>query len=99
MFRFVSWLGRTLPLLYAADWFRLISLLKTSLDFSTLSLHDALPIFDRRVQGRGRGQRPPLRPDAGRRSGEHMSELQSRENLVWRILLSKKKSLLTSFPV
>src|SRR5690606_41631582 len=68
----------------------------------TLSLHDALPIStplihlvshagvgpcvlqrDRRL--RGEGQRR-----AGR-SEEHTSELQSRENLVCRLLLEKKK--------
>src|SRR5690606_39913723 len=72
----------------------------------TLSLHDALPICHRggrapaarqprsgpgrercaaRVADRARGPRP--RP----RSEEHTSELQSRENLVCRLLLEKKK--------
>src|SRR5690606_41626232 len=32
-----------------------------------------------------------LRPQAGARSEEHTSELQSRENLVCRLLLEKKK--------
>src|SRR5690606_40663246 len=32
-----------------------------------------------------------LRPDAAGRSEEHTSELQSRENLVCRLLLEKKK--------
>src|SRR5690606_42091936 len=32
-----------------------------------------------------------LRPRPGRRSEEHTSELQSRENLVCRLLLEKKK--------
>src|SRR5690606_41848483 len=92
---------------------------------NTLSLHDALPIYQplqleltqRRAQ-RGRGQpcllqqvlvamRRPLqhrirplrrrrylvRPASGRpRSEEHTSELQSRENLVCRLLLEKKKA-------
>src|SRR5690606_42020614 len=36
---------------------------------------------------------PPLRRDAvGRRSEEHTSELQSRENLVCRLLLEKKNT-------
>src|SRR5436309_9840470 len=63
----------------------------------TLSLHDALPI-----SRAGRAARPadPTRPDAlrlpaparlQRRSEEHTSELQSRENLVCRLLLEKKK--------
>src|SRR3984957_20685973 len=58
----------------------------------TLSLHDALPIshdpvgiggvqIDRAVK--------PMRPIL--RSEEHTSELQSRENLVCRLLLEKKK--------
>src|SRR5215475_15892339 len=59
----------------------------------TLSLHDALPILRRvdhhaRLADRApeRSQRPP-----GVRSEEHTSELQSRENLVCRLLLEKKK--------
>src|SRR3712207_7611037 len=88
----------------------------------TLSLHDALPIFDgaagaRRGGGGDRGLRPrdaPLRPKGrgprrrgghlrhGRRregdhkhlhrSEEHTSELQSRQYLVCRLLLEKKKT-------
>src|SRR5215475_15729766 len=34
---------------------------------------------------------PRRRPRSGRRSEEHTSELQSRENLVCRLLLEKKK--------
>src|SRR5476651_2881812 len=54
----------------------------------TLSLHDALPI-----SGGGSGWRPPrgcasCRPG---RSEEHTSELQSRQYLVCRLLLEKKK--------
>src|SRR6267378_8555148 len=57
----------------------------------TLSLHDALPILDRAAI-----RRP--RPDCagGRaahpRSEEHTSELQSRRDLVCRLLLEKKKN-------
>src|SRR5690606_39292095 len=91
---------------------------------STLSLHDALPIFRRahhrvdvrplvvvgvprvlrhleelvgelehvvRVAALGRGVLPVPGGDAGGRSEEHTSELQSRENLVCRLLLEKKK--------
>src|SRR5215475_16208785 len=56
----------------------------------TLSLHDALPISR---PGPGRTA-PHARPPAGpwpARSEEHTSELQSRENLVCRLLLEKKK--------
>src|SRR5690606_41844601 len=63
----------------------------------TLSLHDALPISadpdGRRHLGRARppGARVRGGPPGGRRSEEHTSELQSRENLVCRLLLEKKK--------
>src|SRR5436309_15702126 len=57
----------------------------------TLSLHDALPICHRwrspvDIRGVRRGRTPPYF-----RSEEHTSELQSRENLVCRLLLEKKK--------
>src|SRR5690606_41919186 len=63
----------------------------------TLSLHDALPIFLphrgrralERLQHRRLGQ--PAVPST-ERSEEHTSELQSRENLVCRLLLEKKKT-------
>src|SRR3712207_8538828 len=72
----------------------------------TLSLHDALPIFvDRRLVGRerlrgGHGSRVERRLGCcfgivesllGSRSEEHTSELQSRQYLVCRLLLEKKK--------
>src|SRR3712207_7018222 len=71
----------------------------------TLSLHDALPIFNGHWLDRGailgvrtyervRGSslasaRAPLKEE---RSEEHTSELQSRQYLVCRLLLEKKKS-------
>src|SRR5436309_15906684 len=61
----------------------------------TLSLHDALPIS--RLTARGRRVREAADPRArapsaaSERSEEHTSELQSRENLVCRLLLEKKK--------
>src|SRR3712207_8703000 len=76
-------------------------------EFSTLPLHNALPIKGRRAQrvpaaaGGGDGSRAgearlegeqrrgPLPP--GPRSEEHTSELQSRQYLVCRLLLEKKK--------
>src|SRR5438067_10015421 len=63
----------------------------------TLSLHDALPICDGADHGGARvvvGQRcrGPVGL-SGRRSEEHTSELQSRFDLVCRLLLEKKKSL------
>src|SRR5258707_3238868 len=65
----------------------------------TLSLHDALPISSARCH---RQCRPPETDSAGQRptasgagascrSEEHTSELQSRQYLVCRLLLEKKK--------
>src|SRR5437870_10427921 len=62
----------------------------------TLSLHDALPIFDRPQHA------PVIVLERGvhavdhqvaRRSEEHTSELQSRGHLVCRLLLEKKKQI------
>src|SRR5438105_7990333 len=62
----------------------------------TLSLHDALPIFARaevaRREARGR-RAQPLDAPRERRSEEHTSELQSRVDLVCRLLLEKKKKI------
>src|SRR5206468_12923974 len=72
----------------------------------TLSLHDALPIWkpgapERRRCHPGRERRAPVargwarytwRWGRGGRSEEHTSELQSRSDLVWRLLLEKKKA-------
>src|SRR2546428_6012029 len=75
----------------------------------TLSLHDALPILhDLLLQGAkarnavtalvcvndGWGSRPGQCLTHTRRSEEHTSELQSRSDLVCRLLLEKKKSKL-----
>src|SRR5690606_41796887 len=70
----------------------------------TLSLHDALPIFLFIAAGAFHTAKPsdlmpelqgrfPIRVelDPLGRSEEHTSELQSRENLVCRLLLEKKK--------
>src|SRR2546430_7551544 len=72
----------------------------------TLSLHDALPIFNMGeigVHGWKNnlstrtcfdvGTGAPGSPGYGDRSEEHTSELQSQSNLVCRLLLEKKKSL------
>src|SRR5699024_12854420 len=63
----------------------------------TLSLHDALPICPARdrlraASGTAPRSRGPV-PDA--RSEEHTSELQSRFDLVCRLLLEKKKKKYT----
>src|ERR1035437_4206782 len=58
----------------------------------TLSLHDALPISccrSRSIASARSRRRPCSAPSA--RSEEHTSELQSRQYLVCRLLLEKKK--------
>src|SRR6202021_2780986 len=58
----------------------------------TLSLHDALPIPDQAGWRAMANSRVPVLPTvAGPRSEEHTSELQSRQYLVCRLLLEKKK--------
>src|SRR6266511_6161999 len=56
----------------------------------TLSLHDALPIWPARHR-LSPAAAPHLDPLPLARSEEHTSELQSRENLVCRLQLEKKK--------
>src|SRR5690349_22597062 len=60
----------------------------------TLSLHDALPIstLHKVVLSSQRAQDCSVRDNrSGARSEEHTSELQSRRDLVCRLLLEKKK--------
>src|SRR5437868_12932498 len=69
----------------------------------TLSLHDALPIYANRpqggsaaraVQGSSTGWHSVGTSDSSSgRSEEHTSELQSRFDLVCRLLLEKKKEM------
>src|SRR5690606_41267993 len=68
----------------------------------TLSLHDALPIsraacFRPKNRCASRGSSAPTwrYSSTSVRSEEHTSELQSRENLVCRLLLEKKKKKIT----
>src|SRR5690349_23194811 len=65
----------------------------------TLSLHDALPILYDDVVNSDSPDVPALRAmlivAIERRSEEHTSELQSRRDLVCRLLLEKKKSFFT----
>src|SRR3712207_7770734 len=80
----------------------------------TLSLHDALPICAIRAPRRHRtGNAPPALPPAtGWRAGprrrspfaghwrsEETSELQSRQYLVCRLLLEKKKKLIRKYEI
>src|SRR5688572_33178325 len=65
-------------------------------DISTLSLHDALPIFQAGNHGRnllrhfGRANNQKWDNFETIRSEEHTSELQSQSKLVCRLLLEKK---------
>src|SRR5438067_9164986 len=58
----------------------------------TLSLHDALPIYTAADATPGGPARDRGSHGRERRSEEHTSELQSRFDLVCRLLLEKKKS-------
>src|SRR5438874_13276094 len=61
----------------------------------TLSLHDALPISSCRRcsdHSSSAGWRTVFTPAGFSRSEEHTSELQSRRDLVCRLLLEKKKT-------
>src|SRR5947209_15617362 len=59
----------------------------------TLSLHDALPIYTPMARRAAGGKERRRRASGGPpRSEEHTSELQSRQYLVCRLLLEKKKS-------
>src|SRR5258707_2149789 len=68
----------------------------------TLSLHDALPIYDSNSSPRAQPDHTTSSGRRGRakcgmirlcpRSEEHTSELQSRQYLVCRLLLEKKKN-------
>src|SRR5205809_4580027 len=66
----------------------------------TLSLHDALPIYDVGMAERivvGNGEQVAVNEEDGDlRSEEHTSELQSRLHLVCRLLLEKKKTACSS---
>src|SRR5438874_8893941 len=63
----------------------------------TLSLHDALPIFATVVPPSAfiSPEQPVAALSSSPRSEEHTSELQSRRDLVCRLLLEKKKSRTT----
>src|SRR6266849_11163532 len=66
-------------------------------EISTLSLHDALPISYPPGPPDAAGPAEPEQPQAGMRSEEHTSELQSRVDLVCRLLLEKKNNVIFFF--
>src|SRR6266496_6756546 len=74
-----------LPLVYFLFFFFFNDTATT--EIYTLSLHDALPISTWGVPAMNHCSRACDRP----RSEEHTSELQSRRDLVCRLLLEKKK--------
>src|SRR6266536_6725095 len=57
----------------------------------TLSLHDALPIYPRAPRFRSRCPECSRKGARSPRSEEHTSELQSRVDLVCRLLLERKQ--------
>src|SRR3712207_7464141 len=61
-----------------------------------LSWRDVAPVEDQRVRPAGDASR---RAGRSARSEEHTSELQSRQYLVCRLLLEKKKQSTTAIPV
>src|SRR5260370_34296824 len=88
---------RRLPLCYFFFFFNDTA----TTEIYTLSLHDALPIFEVRLsnwkrRSSSRSVKTTLRQRSAtssstNRSEEHTSELQSHLNLVCRLLLEKKK--------
>src|SRR5439155_25676645 len=86
------------------DYFFFFFIDTPTTEIYTLSLHDALPIWlirrsrpARRARARwaaGRYGAAPPSPEPDR-SEEHTSELQSRGHLVCRLLLEKKKKLIS----
>src|SRR5476651_2917920 len=64
----------------------------------TLSLHDALPIYNKTYLCWSPGM-PRVTNGYGERSEEHTSELQSRQYLVCRLLLEKKKTPTNALPI
>src|SRR5438445_2859311 len=63
----------------------------------TLSLHDALPTCSTASRPSRRPRSRPRSRYDGPRSEEHTSELQSRQYLVCRLLLEKKKNRTNPF--
>src|SRR5438876_6292072 len=91
----------TVPARFALYFFYLHDTPPT--EIYTLSLHDALPIWDRprhgqgqRRQGDSESNTHPIhkRPQIGK----HTSELQSPVHLVCRLLLEKKKKIIQTSP-
>src|SRR3712207_7368364 len=89
----------------AVDYIHFFFNYTATTEIYTLSLHDALPIFSLRKSPLATTSSCGLRWRCGRSSGarwpqnrseEHTSELQSRQYLVCRLLLEKKKTIVTT---
>src|SRR6267378_8405882 len=80
---------------FGHGWYAFFFYDPATTEIYTLSLHDALPICAVRLPrsaGDGATSWRPSRPSRiSARSEEHTSELQSRRDLVCRLLLEKKK--------
>src|SRR2546427_12424497 len=84
----------SLPLLPLLTFFFFFFNDTATTEIYTLSLHDALPIWEESYRASARclpAPRGGAALDGGPRSEEHTSELQSQSNLVCRLLLEKKK--------
>src|SRR2546430_17162066 len=94
-----SKLRQLLPIVAIFCWSSLLYLFfffndTATTEIYTLSLHDALPIC-RAGRGRRHGRQQDHELGARLdRSEEHTSELQSQSNLVCRLLLEKKNTIL-----
>src|SRR5690606_39838989 len=96
--RYTLSLHDALPIFAGEPWYRSLPGRRR---FSGVSRESAAAVTGQRTKGGClRGKQPPLPGGSARRSGpaettprseEHTSELQSRENLVCRLLLEKKK--------
>src|SRR6266496_6823376 len=90
IFLLYSTLGNHLSLVFVISLFFFFFNDTATTEIYTLSLHDALPIS--RALNPARPCHPLVPQRAPCRSEEHTSELQSRRDLVCRLLLEKKKN-------
>src|SRR5690349_24935215 len=89
LLRFTLNVSVSLPSSYA--FFLFLFTATAATDIYTLPLPDALPISAAGPRARGRWLAPRGSRTTWPRSEEHTSELQSRRDIVCRLLLEKKK--------